>query len=176
MFDYHKAFKDVLSDMLPEAKQSDSVPGLYTIQEGDTFWSIALKDGKEGITVEDLIVANPCVDPSKLKVSQTIKFGLAQNSYTSKPETSKKYQSEYKYPLSSGVFKSGSTDKIAIMQIQNTLNAVTFMCGIVDGIYGAKTKGAVTRFQKVYLPYEVDGVFGPRTKTKLQAVLKSKGF
>lgn len=90
VFDYNKAFKDVLEDMLPGSKQPDPVPGLYTIQEGDTFWSIALKDGKEGINVEDLIAANPDVKPSELKVGQTIKFGTAQNSYTPKPETPKR--------------------------------------------------------------------------------------
>jgi LysM repeat protein len=176
VFDYNKAFKDVLEDMLPGSKQPDPVPGLYTIQEGDTFWSIALKDGKEGITVEDLIAANPGVDPSKLKVGQTINFGSAQNSYTPKPETPKKDQSEYKYPLPSGILKPGSTNKTAIKQLQNALNAVYFKCGTADGIYGAKTKDAVTRFQKVYLPYAVDGIYGPNTKSKLQAVLKSKGF
>lgn len=176
VFDYNKAFKDVLDDMLPGSKQPDPVPGLYTIQEGDTFWSIALKDGKEGITVEDLIAANPGVDPSKLKVGQTINFGTAQNSYTPKPEKPKKDQSEYKYPLPSGILKPGSTDKTGIKQLQNALNAVYFKCGTADGIYGAKTKDAVTRFQKVYLPYAVDGIYGPNTKSKLQAVLKSKGY
>jgi len=73
------------------------------------------------------------------------------------------------------VLKAGSTDKVAIKQLQDALNAVNFKCGAADGIYGAKTKDAVTRFQKVYLPYEVDGTYGPNTKDKLQAVLKSKG-
>ena len=173
VFDYNKAFKDVLDDMLPGSKQPDPVPGLYTIQEGDTFWSIALKDGKEGITVEDLIAANPGVDPSKLKVGQTINFGTAQNSYTPKPETPKKDQSEYKYPLPSEVLKPGSTNKTAIKQLQNALNAVYFKCGIADGIYGAKTRDAVIRFQQVYLPYEIDGIYGVNTKKRLQAVLKS---
>lgn len=176
VFDYNKAFKDVLSDMLPVVKQPDPVPELYTIQEGDTFWSIALKDGKEGITVEDLIAANPDVKPSQLKVGQTIKFGTAKNTYTPKPETPKKEQSEYKYPLPAGVLKTGSTDKTAIKQLQNALNAVNFKFGAADGIYGDKTKDAVTRFQKVYLPHEVDGTYGPNTKSKLQAVLKSKGY
>ncbi|KSU89803.1 hypothetical protein AS180_00080 [Priestia veravalensis] len=176
VFDYNKAFKDVLSDMLPVVKQPDLVPGLYTVQEGDTFWSIALKDGKEGITVEDLIAANPDVKPSQLKVGQTIKFGTAKNTYTPTPETPKKEQSAYKYPLPSEVLKTGSTDKAAITQLQNALNAVNFKCGTADGIYGAKTKDAVTRFQKVYLPYEVDGIYGQNTKNKLQAVLKSKGY
>ncbi|MED4261467.1 peptidoglycan-binding protein [Priestia aryabhattai] len=176
VFDYNKAFKDVLSDMLPVVKQPDPVPGLYTIQEGDTFWSIALKDGREGITVEDLIAANPDVKPSQLKIGQTIKFGTAKNTYTPVPEAPKKEQSAYKYPLPSGVLKSRSTDKSAIEQLQNALNAVNFKCGTADGIYGDKTKDAVTRFQKVYLPYQVDGIYGPDTKEKLQAVLKSKGY
>lgn len=176
VFDYNKAFKDVLSDMLPVVKQPDLVPGLYTVQEGDTFWSIALKDGKEGITVEDLIAANPDVKPSQLKVGQTIKFGTAKNTYTPTPETPKKEQLEYKYPLPAGVLKTGSTDKTAIKQLQNALNAVNFKCGVADGIYGEKTKDALARFQKVYLPYTVDGIYGPNTKEKLQAVLKSKGY
>lgn len=177
VYSYQKAFKDTLADNLPvKGTEPAEVPGLYTVQEGDTFWSIALKDGKEGITVEDLITANPDVKPSQLKVGQTIKFGTAKNTYTPTPETPKKEQSEYKYPLPSGVLKKGSTDKTAIEQLQNALNAVNFKCGAADGIYGEKTKDAVSRFQKVYLPYEVDGAFGPNTKDKLQAVLKSKGY
>jgi N-acetylmuramoyl-L-alanine amidase len=177
VYDYKKAFKDTAIINLPVKGQKPApVPGLYTVQEGDTFWSIALKDGKEGITVEDLIAANPDVKPSQLKVGQTIKFGTAKNTYTPTPETPKKEQSKYKYPLPSGVLKSSSKDKAAIKQLQEALNAVNFKCGKADGIYGAKTKDAVTRFQKVYLPYEVDGTYGPNTKEKLQAVLKSKGY
>ncbi|MED3870945.1 LysM peptidoglycan-binding domain-containing protein [Priestia megaterium] len=176
MYDYKKAFKDTAIITLPvKGQKPTAVPGLYTVQEGDTFWSIALKDGKEGITVNDLIVANPDVKPSQLKVGQTIKFGTAKNTCTPTPEAPKKEQSAYKYPLPSGVLRTCSTDKPAIEQLQNALNAVNFKCGTPDGIYGVKTKGAVTRFQKVYLPYEVDGTYGPNTKDKLQAVLKSKG-
>ncbi|MDM8151654.1 peptidoglycan-binding domain-containing protein [Priestia megaterium] len=72
--------------------------------------------------------------------------------------------------------KTVSTDKIAIKQLQNAWNAVNFKYGTGGCIYGAKTKDAVRRFQIVYLPYEVDGIYGPNTKSKLQAVLKSKGF
>ncbi|MDC7770324.1 LysM peptidoglycan-binding domain-containing protein [Priestia megaterium] len=181
VFDYNKAFKDVLDDMLPGSKQPDPVPGLYTIQEGDTFWSIALKDGKEGITVEDLIAANPGVDPSKLKVGQTINFGTAQNSYTPKPETPKKDQSEYKYPLPSGMLKKGARGD-SVSQLQKALTVVHFYSNKnaktqgVDGIFGADTENALRRFQMVYVPYQVDGVYGPNTKEKLQAVLKSKGY
>ncbi|KQU22362.1 hypothetical protein ASG61_22935 [Bacillus sp. Leaf75] len=176
VFDYKKAFKDAVVNLPIKGQEPSAVPGLYTIQEGDTFWSIALKDGKEGITVEDLITANPDVKPSQLTIGQIIKFGTAQTTYTPTPKIPKKEQSEYKHPLPSGVLKTGSTNKSAIKQLQNALNAVNFKCGTADGIYGGKTKDAVMRFQKVYLPYEVDGIYGPNTRSKLQAVLKSKGY
>lgn len=175
VYDYKKAFKDAVVTLPIKGQEPSAVPGLYTIQEGDTFWSIALKEKKYGITVDDLIAANPDVKPRELKIGQTIKLGSAKNAYTPVASTPKKDQSEYKYPLPSGVLKTGSTDKTAIKQLQNALNAVYFKCGTADGIYGAKTKDAVTRFQKVYLPYGVDGIYGPDTKEKLQAVLKSKG-
>ena len=151
------------------------LPDTYTIQEGDTFWSIANKDGAGGITVEDLIAANPGVDPRKLKVGQVINLGKARNTYTSKTEMPKKQQPEYRYPLPSGILRRGSKGA-DVKLLQNALNAVNFKCGQADGIYGPKTEDAVRRFQKVYLPYEVDGIYGPNTKSKLQAVLKSKGY
>nr|WP_148356891.1 LysM domain-containing protein [Peribacillus simplex] len=45
------------------------------MQEGDTLWSIAHKDGTGGLQVEDLINANPGIDPTKLKIGQKINFG-----------------------------------------------------------------------------------------------------
>jgi N-acetylmuramoyl-L-alanine amidase len=169
IYDYQKAI-DFLKGKKPEA-----LPAKYTIQEGDTFWSIAAKDGPEGITVEDLIAANPGVDPRNLKVGQVINLGKAKHAYTPKPNIPKKPQSAYKYPLPSGILKRGSKGE-GVKQLQNALNAVYFKCGKVDGIYGPKTEDAVRRFQKVYLPYEVDGVYGPNTMKKLKAVLKSKGY
>ncbi|RIV12968.1 peptidoglycan recognition protein family protein, partial [Priestia flexa] len=41
VYDYNKAFKDILETIVPAASQKPaSPPDLYTIQEGDTFWSI----------------------------------------------------------------------------------------------------------------------------------------
>lgn len=182
VYSYQKAFKDTLADNLPvKGTEPAEVPGLYTIQEGDTFWSIALKDGKEGITVNDLIAANPDVKPSELKVGQTIKFGTAKNTYTPTPETPKKPQTTYQYPLPSGVLKKGARGD-SVSQLQKALAAVHFYPNKnvknqgVDGIFGADTENALRRFQMVYVPYQVDGVYGPNTKEKLQAVLKSKGY
>lgn len=171
MFDYELAFKFKSA----AAAKPTPLPNTYVIQEGDTFWSIAGKDGAQGVQVEDLIVANPKVDPSKLKVGQVINLGKAAGSYTKPATEEKKPQSSYKFPLPAGVVKEGSPDA-QVKQVQNALNAVFFKVGEPDGKYGPKTRDAVKRFQSVYLPGDIDGTYGPKTKTKLQAVLKSKGF
>ncbi|EZP74995.1 N-acetylmuramoyl-L-alanine amidase [Parageobacillus genomosp. 1] len=172
VYDYRKAVQ--WKGSITPSKPSP-LPDTYVIQEGDTFWSIAHKDGAGGITVEDLIVANPGVDPRNLKVGQVINLGKAKNAYTPKPDAPKKPQSAYKYPLPSGILKRGSKGP-DVKLLQNALNAVYFKCGEADGVYGPKTEDAVRRFQMVYLPYEIDGVYGPDTRKKLQAVLKSKGY
>ncbi|MGG1575356.1 peptidoglycan-binding domain-containing protein [Fictibacillus sp. NRS-1165] len=66
--------------------------------------------------------------------------------------------------------------KAEILKLQKALNAVRFKCGAVDELWGPQTQDALERFQKVYLPYEVDGIFGHNTRKKPQAVLKSKGY
>lgn len=182
VYDYNKAFKEILEAISPEANQKPvSPPDLYTIQEGDTFWSIAEKDGPAGITVNDLIAANPGIDPTKLQVGQTIKLGQSQYAYTPKPDAPKQPQSAYRYPLPSGVLKKGSRGE-SVRQLQAALAAVHFYPNKnaknngVDGIYGNDTANAVSRFQSIYVPGQVDGIYGPNTKSKLQAVLKSKGY
>lgn len=59
-----------------------------------------------------------------------------------------------------------------VKELQEKLNQLNFKCGTPDGIFGAKTKDAVMRFQKVYLPYEVDGIVGKRTLAKINELLK----
>lgn len=41
----------------------------------------------------------------------------------------------------------------------------------INGYYGAKTANAVKRFQSMY-GLACDGVYGPKTKAKLEALLK----
>ncbi|MBO1005962.1 M15 family metallopeptidase [Pseudogracilibacillus auburnensis] len=86
---------------------------------------------------------------------------------TSKPKTNTK---KTKYPLPSGILRSGSRGN-GVKQLQRALNAAYFKCGAVDGDYGPKTEDAVRRFQMVHDPYNVDGIYGPRTKTRLDKVV-----
>jgi peptidoglycan hydrolase-like protein with peptidoglycan-binding domain len=58
-----------------------------------------------------------------------------------------------------------------VRQLQEALNMLKFKCGSADGIYGRLTEDAVRRFQKVYLPYEVDGIAGKNTIAKINQLL-----
>jgi peptidoglycan hydrolase-like protein with peptidoglycan-binding domain len=79
--------------------------------------------------------------------------------------------------LPSGVLKKGARGNL-VSQLHKALVAVNFYPNKnaknegVDAIFGADTENAVRRFQMVYVPYQVDGVYGPNTKEKLQAVFK----
>lgn len=58
-----------------------------------------------------------------------------------------------------------------VKALQTALNKLNFNCGTPDGAYGAKTKDAVARFQKVHLPYDVDGIAGKQTIDKINSLL-----
>lgn len=109
-------------------------PDVYTIQEGDTLWSIAHKDGTGGVQVEDLINANPGIDPAKLKIGQKINFGNAKE-VVQTDDTKEEAE-----PSISG-------DEI-VKSIQKMLNSRYKTGLIVDGKWGAKTKAAIVTVEK----------------------------
>jgi peptidoglycan hydrolase-like protein with peptidoglycan-binding domain len=76
-----------------------------------------------------------------------------------------------KHILPTGVLRLGDVGE-EVRKLQDCLNAVYFKCGAEDGHFGAATKNALTRFQKVYTAYHVDGIYGSRTKAALAAVLR----
>jgi N-acetylmuramoyl-L-alanine amidase len=57
----------------------------------------------------------------------------------------------------------------AVKEMQTKLNKAGFNCGAADGIFGAKTTDALRKFQ-ASRNLTVDGVYGPATKAKLEAV------
>ncbi|MFF2459722.1 peptidoglycan-binding protein, partial [Peribacillus simplex] len=141
-------------------------PDVYTIQEGDTFWSIAHKDGTGGLQVEDLIKANPGIDPTKLKIGQKINFGNAKD-VSEKPDNNIKEDTK---PTSSG-------DSV-IVSIQKTLNS-RYKAGLsVNGIKGPKTKTALIKGLQTELNKQfnkklvVDGKWGSKTKAAIVTVKK----
>lgn len=44
----------------------------YTVQRGDTLWSIAKQHYNTGQRWKDIVAANPGLDPAKLKIGQQI--------------------------------------------------------------------------------------------------------
>jgi LysM repeat protein len=65
-------YKKVISGEIFTSSGSNptATPGSYRIQEGDTFWSLA--KGIEGVSADDIVKANPSVDPGKLQIGQVI--------------------------------------------------------------------------------------------------------
>ena len=46
--------------------------GSYTVQRGDTLWSIAQRTYGDGKRYHDIVAANPGLEPTKLRVGQSI--------------------------------------------------------------------------------------------------------
>ncbi|MCK1982247.1 MULTISPECIES: peptidoglycan-binding protein [Peribacillus] len=158
-------------------------PDVYTIQEGDTLWSIAHKDGAGGVQVEDLIKANPGIDPNKLKIGQKINFGNAKEVIVQpdpKEETEtadsgdevvrsiqKTLNSRYKAGLVVDGFKGPKTKSALIKALQTELNKQFNKNLVVDGKWGTKTKDAIVTVK--------EGAKGNLTWI-LQAALYTEGF
>jgi N-acetylmuramoyl-L-alanine amidase len=69
------------------------------------------------------------------------------------------------------LLKEGDKNKW-VGELQTLLNKLNFKCGKVDNHFGKLTKDALIRFQKVYLPYEVDGLCGKNSWGKLIELTK----
>lgn len=62
-----------------------------------------------------------------------------------------------------------------VKKLQEYLNQLGFDCGVVDGIFGVKTKNAVKEFQKTFLLSQ-DGIVGPKTIDVLERLKNIKHF
>ncbi|MED4302248.1 MULTISPECIES: N-acetylmuramoyl-L-alanine amidase [Bacillus subtilis group] len=142
----------------------------YTVKKGDTLSGIAKA---EGVSVAKLQSWNGIKDPNKIKVGQKLKL---KGSSSSNPKPSSKKSS---FDLPSGTFKVESPlmHSAAVEQIQTALAALHFYPDKkaknfgIDSYYGPKTADAVRRFQLMN-GLNPDGIYGPKTKAKLEALLK----
>ncbi|MEN7434587.1 N-acetylmuramoyl-L-alanine amidase [Bacillus velezensis] len=115
------------------------------------------------------------VNVSYIKSDNELKSGNKKKATSSKPKSTQKS----KFSLPAGVFKVTSplTRGEAVKQIQTALAALHYYPDKnaknfgIDGAYGAKTANAVKRFQSMY-GLTADGIYGPKTKAKLDALLK----
>lgn len=96
-----------------------------------------------------------------------------------KKEAPKKERAAKKYTLPTGIYKykSPMMKGTAVRQIQEACAALYFYPDKkaknhgIDGYYGSKTANAVKRFQVMH-GLSADGIYGPKTKAKLEALLK----
>ena len=72
------------------------------------------------------------------------------------------------------VLKEGSTG-VEVTKLQEDLKKLNFYLSTIDGIFGAKTKEAVIKFQKSQ-QLIADGIVGEKTWSKLNAVLNNSRF
>ncbi|WP_258729656.1 N-acetylmuramoyl-L-alanine amidase [Bacillus atrophaeus] len=151
------------------SSEKSSSAATYTVKKGDTLSGIAKA---QGVSVANLQSWNGIKDPNKIKVGQVLKL---KGSFGSSGSSSKKSS----YTLPSGIYKVKSPlmKGALVTQIQKALAALYFYPDKgaknngIDGYYGAKTANAVKRFQSMN-GLTADGIYGPKTKAKLDALLK----
>ncbi|APA03581.1 MULTISPECIES: N-acetylmuramoyl-L-alanine amidase [Bacillus] len=152
----------------PPKTETKTGGATYTVKKGDALSVIAQKTGVSMATLQSL---NGIKNPNFIKVGQVLRLTDSASTPTKGKKSS--------YTLPSGVFKVTSplTKGTAVKQIQTALAALYYYPDKgaknngIDGYYGSKTANAVKRFQSMY-GLAADGIYGPKTKTKIEALLK----
>ncbi|MFC2948513.1 LysM peptidoglycan-binding domain-containing protein [Virgibacillus sediminis] len=168
-YNYMQAFKFLDGDI----KQAP-IPDTYTIQEGDTLWSVA--NGLKDVNLDDLMAANPDVDPTKLNIGQTINLGKA------KKASAPKRQTKSSTIKSAGLVVDGYWGALTTRALQESLgtpvdgvisnqyrNIVTIK--ITSGITFSHGGSTVIRALQRKIRAKADGYLGQETVTKLQQYL-----
>lgn len=131
---------------------------VHIVSKGETLYSIAKL---HGLSVDELKSLNG-LKSNVITIGQKLIF--------------KKEVQQVKYELPTGILKKGSRGSDVIL-LQKALVAVKFYPDKnatnkgVDGIFGNDTLDALTRFQKVYIANQVDGIYGQNVRAKLDQLL-----
>jgi spore coat assembly protein SafA len=112
---------------VPPVPPSGPCPKYYTVQPGDTLWSIAQKFG---ISIDDLIRSNYLLNPSMIYPGQTLIIPC--------PSTP---------PLEYPTLKLGDRGPF-VVNLQARLKSLGFDPGPIDGIFGPRTEAAVKSYQQ----------------------------
>ncbi|MGB9780748.1 LysM peptidoglycan-binding domain-containing protein [Caldanaerobacter sp.] len=112
---------------VPPVPSSGPCPKYYTVQPGDTLWSIAQKFG---ISIDDLIRSNYLLNPSMIYPGQTLIIPC--------PSTP---------PLEYPTLKLGDRGPF-VVNLQARLKSLGFDPGPIDGIFGPRTEAAVKAYQQ----------------------------
>jgi N-acetylmuramoyl-L-alanine amidase/LysM repeat protein len=139
---------------------------VHKIVKGDTLWGLSQK---YKVTLDAIRGANKGIEATELVIGSTVKIPVVKV-VAPKPAPKPSPAPSVRFPLPSGVLRRGNTGD-AVKKLQTALNALHFNVGAVDGSYGAKTEDAVRRFQMVYDAYHVDGVYGSRTRERMNRLL-----
>ncbi|NNG67269.1 LysM peptidoglycan-binding domain-containing protein [Caldanaerobacter subterraneus] len=112
---------------VPPIPSSSPCPKYYTVQPGDTLWSIAQKFG---ISIDELIRANYLVNPGMIYPGQTLIIPC--------PSTP---------PVEYPTLRLGDRGPF-VVNLQARLKSLGFDPGPIDGIFGPKTEAAVKAYQQ----------------------------
>lgn len=152
----HKTHKALTAPAKPSVNTEAST---HTVKSGDTLWAISKA---YGVSVAHLKSFNPSVSPDALQIGSKLNL-KAPAPAKPKPTPAPAKPS---YSLPTGTYRYGSKGS-AVSTIQKALNKLYFKCGAVDGSFGPQTLDALKRFQSVYTPYDVDGIYGVKTRTAM---------
>ncbi|QZY55643.1 M23 family metallopeptidase [Crassaminicella profunda] len=81
-------------DAIKIISQGTEKEELYEVQEGENFWTIAEKNK---LSVDDLMIANPSIDPEKLQIKQKISLVVAKPLLTVATVEKEKYEEDIPY-------------------------------------------------------------------------------